>query len=78
MEKTTIQISVGTLERLRALKRFERESYDDVINFVVDDYEDDELTGEELDEVKVALEEVKRGEVYSIEDVAKELGVVLE
>ena len=78
MEKTTIQVNVGTLERLRALKRFERESYDEVINFVVDDYEDDELTGEELDEVKVALEEVKRGEVYSIEDVAKELGVVLE
>ena len=77
MEKTTIQISVNTLERLKSLKRFERESYDEVINFVADDYEDEELTAKEIDEVQMALEEVKKGEVYSIEDVAKELGVTL-
>ena len=49
MEKTTIQISINTLDRLKTLKRFERESYDEVINFVVDDFEDEELTNEEMD-----------------------------
>jgi hypothetical protein len=77
MEKTTIQISFNTLERLKSLKRFERESYDEVINFVTASYEDEELTAKEIDEIQIALEEVKKGEVYSIEDVAKELGVTL-
>ena len=77
MEKTTIQISINTLERLKTLKRFERESYDEVINFVMDDFEDDELTSEEISEIQEALESVRRGEVYDIEDVAKELGVAL-
>jgi predicted CopG family antitoxin len=75
MEKTTIQISVGTLERLRALKRFERESYDDVINFVVDDYGDDELTSEEIDGIQEALEDVRKNGTIPIEEVMKEAGI---
>ncbi|MCK4997672.1 hypothetical protein KAS08_05185 [Candidatus Pacearchaeota archaeon] len=60
MKKTTIQISVDTLERLKTLKRFERESYDEVINFVVDDYEDEELTNKEIVEIQEALEDIKK------------------
>lgn len=78
MEKTTIQIGVNTLERLKELKRFERESYDEVINVIIEEYENEELTSEEIDEINVALKEVERGEVYSIEEVAKDLGVLLE
>ena len=78
MDKTTIQVSVGTLERLKGLRRFARESYDDVINFVVDDYEDEELSAEEIEEIQAALEEVKRGKVVSFDDVLKEASISLD
>lgn len=77
MEKTTIQIGVDTLNRLRALKNFERQSYDDVLNVLIDDCEDDVLSDEEIEEIKIALENVRQGKVKSIEQVAKEMGVSL-
>ena len=75
MKKTTIQIGVGTLERLKGLRRFERESYDEVINLVVDDYEDEELTGEEIDEIQEALEDIRENGTIPIEEVMKEAGI---
>ncbi|GBE20342.1 hypothetical protein BMS3Abin17_01080 [archaeon BMS3Abin17] len=77
MEKTTVQISQETLNRLRTMKRYERESYDEVLNNVLDEVEEDELTPEEIDDIKIALENVKKGKIKSIEQVAKELGVSL-
>lgn len=78
MGKTTIQISSDTLQRLKMFKQYERESYDFVLNNLLDEADDDELTSEEIEDIKVALEGVKRGEVYPIEDVAKELGITLK
>jgi predicted CopG family antitoxin len=78
MEKTTIQISNETLERLKALKNFERQSYDDILINLIENIEEETLSEEEIDDIKIALEEVKRGEVYPIEKVAKELGVKLK
>ena len=76
MEKTTIQISHKTLERLKSLKRYGRESYEDIVNNLIDETEE-ELTSEEIEGIKEALEQVKRGEVYPIEKVAKELDIDL-
>ncbi len=76
MEKTTIQISHKTLEKLKSLKRYERESYEDVVNNLIEESEE-ELTPEEIEEIEDALEEVKRGEIYPIEKVAKELDIDL-
>jgi predicted CopG family antitoxin len=78
MEKTTIQISKNTLEKLQNLKRFERESYDEVINLVVDEYEEETLYPEEIEEIKIALENVRLGKTKSIEKVAEELGISLK
>ena len=78
MEKTTIQINFDTLERLKALKNFERQSYDEVLNILIESCEDEVLSEKEIEEIQVALENVKKGEVTSIEDVAKELGVSLK
>ena len=78
MEKTTIQVNVDTLDRLKSVKRHIRESYDEVLNFLIDEAEDDELTPEEIDEIKIALENVKKEKVKSIEQVAKELGITLK
>ncbi|HLD33734.1 MAG TPA: hypothetical protein VJB66_03335 [Candidatus Nanoarchaeia archaeon] len=78
MEKTTIQITKQTLERLQHLKKFERQSYDDVLNNVFDDIEDEVLSQEEITEIQQGLEDVRKGRVYPIEKIAKELGIKLK
>ena len=78
MEKTTIQISTKTLERLKMVKQYEREPYEEVLNNLLDGVEEEILSNEEIEEIKQSLEEVKQGKVYSIEQVAKELGVTLK
>ena len=77
MEKTTIQINVGTLERLKALKNFERQSYDELLTNLIDNCEEESLSEEEIEDIKIALENVKRGKVKPIEQVARELGITL-
>ena len=77
MEKTTIQISQETLERLKALRKFERQSYDELLNGIIDNIEEEELGDEEINDIKIALENVRRGKVKPIEQVAKELGISL-
>ncbi len=78
MEKTTIQINQHTLERLKALKNMERQSYDDLLNNLIDNQEEETLSEEELAEIQEGLENIKRGKVKSIEQVAKELGITLK
>ena len=78
MWKTTVQISQETLNRLKALKKYERESYKKVLNNLIDEAEEDYLTKEEIEEIQEGLEQIKRGEVYPIEQVAKELGITLK
>jgi len=77
MGKTTIQINQQTLERLKNLRKFERQSYDDVLNGMIDDVEEESLSEQEIREIKLGLENVKRGRVKPIEQVAKELGITL-
>ncbi len=77
MEKTTIQISQSVLERLKMVKRHERESYEEVLINLLEEYEEDTLSEEEIEDIKEALENVKKGNVKPIEQVAKELGIVL-
>ena len=77
MEKTTIQINANTLERLKNLKNFERQSYDELIINIIDNIEEETLTQEEIEDIQIALENVKRGETKPIEQVAQELGIQL-
>ncbi len=76
METTTIQLKKETLERLKEHKKFPRESYDDLINSMMDEVEEP-LDPEEIDEIKKGLDGIKKGNVKSIERVAKEMGVRL-
>ena len=39
---------------------------------------ENELSDEEIEDIKIALENVKKGKVYPIENVAKELGITLK
>lgn len=78
MEKTTIQINFETLKRLKALKSIERQSYDEVLNNLIDNCEEESLSEDEINEIQQGLEDIKKGRVYPIESVAKELGVSLK
>lgn len=74
---TTIQISKSTLERLKSFKKHERESYEQILNELMDENETETLTEEEIEDIQEALEEVKQGKTKPIEEVAKELGISL-
>lgn len=78
MEKTTIQISQETLNRLKMLKNFNKQSYDDVLNSLIDNIQEETLSDEEIEDIKKSLEDIKKGRLKTIEDVAKELGVTLK
>ncbi len=78
MEKTTIQVNPETLERLKILKEFERQSYDDVLNNLIDNCEEESLSEDEISDIQKGLEDIKRGRVYPIDSVAKELGIILK
>jgi len=77
MEKTTIQINLETLKRLRSLKNFERQSYDELLNSLINNCEEESLNEEEINEIQKGLEDIKKGRVYPIEVIAKELGIAL-
>lgn len=77
MQKTTIQISENTLNRLKSIKNMERQSYDELLNNLIDNQEENVLSESEIDEIKISLENVSRGKIKSIERVATELGVKL-
>ncbi len=78
MKKTTIQINVETLERLKALKNFKRQSYDEVLVNLIDSCSEEILSENEISEIQKGLEDIKKGRVYPIESVAKELGITLK
>ncbi|MFH1332392.1 MAG: hypothetical protein ABIH63_03870 [archaeon] len=77
MEKTTVQLSKDTLERLKLFKKHDRESYEEVINSLMDEVDEESLSDEEIRDIQEALEEVKQGKTKTIEAVAKELGIKL-
>jgi len=78
VEKTTIQINLETLERLKSLKNIERQSYDELLNNLIDNCEEESLTEEEINEIQKGLEDIKKGRVYPIESIARELGITLK
>jgi len=74
---TTIQVKDRTLDRLKFFKEFSKESYDEVINKVLDTVEEGELTDETINDIQISMRQMKEGKGEAIEDVAKEFGVDL-
>jgi len=74
---TTIQVKDKTLVRLKYFKDYSKESYDEIINKVLNEIEEGELTEEAIKDIKIALKEVNEGKGEKIEDVAREFGVKL-
>jgi predicted transcriptional regulator len=70
---TTIQISSELKKMLEKMKLYERETYDDVIERLVED--ELELNEETKKEIELALKEVKEGKYVTHEEAKKKLGI---
>lgn len=75
---TTIQIKEKTLERLKYFKEGEKESYDDVLNKLMNDVEEGELSDFAFEGILRGINDAKAGRVSSIEEVAKKLRIKLK
>lgn len=70
---TTIQISKDLQETLFKRKMYDKESYEEVIWDLLED--SSELSKETLMNLKEAEKDIKEGNIYSHEQVKKELGL---
>lgn len=70
---TTIQVSNELLQKLKAMKMYEKESYEEVIWDLVEDRM--ELSAETKRRLKVAEKQIKEGKVHKWDDVKKELRI---
>jgi len=76
MQTSSLRVDQKTKSRLEKLKVHPRESYDRVIDRLIDSYHDDEpLTDEEIEGIEEALQDLKEGRTYTHEQVKKKLGL---
>ena len=71
--ETTIQVSKELLEKLRAMKLYERESYEELIWDLIEDRM--ELNEETKQSIARAEEDIRKGRVHRWENVKKELKI---
>ena len=73
---TSIRISTGLRDKLSALKVHPKESYEDVIKRLVENYADAEpLSDATIRAIEESLADIKAGRVYSLENVSEEQGL---
>ena len=77
METTMIQVKKETAVKLRRLKDYQRQSYDELINKLLELNETEVLTEQDIEEIKQGLDDIKAGRTRPIEQVAKGLGIKL-
>jgi predicted transcriptional regulator len=73
---TTIQLEEKTKEELERMRLFPRETYNEVIiRLILTNQEESELSEQTIKNIEKALEDVKKGRLYSTEKIRKELGI---
>lgn len=72
-ENTTIQIKKDTKLKLDSLKLSKRETYNDVIENLVEDSL--ELSENTLKDIRKAMEEYQNGKTHSLAEAKKHLGL---
>ncbi len=70
---TTIQIKENIKLILTQMKLFERETYNDVLERLIEDVQ--ELNKETKKEIESAIKEIKSGKYITHENLAKEMGI---
>jgi len=78
METTTIQLKEKTLNRLKYFKAFSKESYDEILNKLIDNLEEGELTETAIKKIEAGLRDIKTGRIISLESYAKKRGIKFE
>jgi predicted transcriptional regulator len=69
---TTIQIKEDIKLTLMQMKLFERETYNDVLERLIEDVQ--ELNKETKKEIESSIKEIKSGKYITHEELAKEMG----
>lgn len=74
---TSIQLENKTKARLEKMKSFPKESYDDVVNRLLNMAKDDEgvLSKHAIKNIEKSLAEIKAGKIISHKDVKQKLGL---
>lgn len=74
---TSIQLEKKTKTKLEKMKIFPRESYDDVVNRLLNVTEEDEgmLSTQTIKDLEEALDDVKKGRLLSHEQVKRKHGL---
>lgn len=76
METTTIQVKKSIKKKLDMLKIYPNESMDSVIERLTNMAIDEEpLSKDEINDIEQSLDDIKKGKVYSLEKVKKELRI---
>ena len=79
MTYTTIQVSTAKREKLIKLRVYERETYDELLNTLLDIVPSEDDEGKYTDEFRAslirALADIKHGRTYSLQEVRKRLKV---
>ena len=70
---TTIQISDNVKTMLDRMKIMERETYNDVIEVLIED--NLELSAETKENLEIARKQIKEGKFFTQEQIEKELGL---
>lgn len=71
MATTTVRISTQTKKKLEKMKIFERESYEDVIERLINIASDEPLSEEEIKQIEASLRDIKEGRVLSLEEAER-------
>ncbi len=74
-EVTTIKITPVVKQRLDKLRRFPRESYNEIISRLTMEDEEEGITEEDIRDIEEALEDIKAGRVYSTAQLKEKLGL---
>ncbi len=73
---TTIQLDEKVKHKLEEMKIHRRETYNEVIKRLIDkDGQDGILSDRSLKNIESSLEDIKKGRVYSTNEVRKKLGL---
>ena len=73
---TTIQIEEKVRHKLAELKTHRRETYNEVVKRLIANGKQEEILSEQsLKNIESSLEDIKKGRVYSTNDVRKKLGI---
>lgn len=68
-----VQLRKITVSRLRGLKQYRRQTYDEVINRILDN--PDDLSMDDISEIKAGMADIRAGRFATRAEVANKLGI---